>query len=366
MNTSSPAAAPAAAPSAASAPATQSTQTQTLAARTTVHDRASALLERLQTEDGGGSDETGGEASGSVGSSSGVTPEPSPASPAGDAANAGAPDDTAKRREDRLARIAKVRAEEQAAKARRQSEQQAKQSTGEAQQLRGEVEKLRARLSELEPMNDVFRDEAALLAAAEARGMSVEKLAQWMRTKLTDPSAVAQRQAQTVEEKLRAEIEAEREARKKLEERISEDSRKAAEERERVEAAQNFVSMATAKSAEAPFTAKFLQRHGAQGLVAFANQFVVPLLPESYTVDELHDYTEQLIEEFQFGSGESPQREAPANGTSLPSKSGADQPVTTLSSAIPAERSMVTEAVPLHKMSLDERARFLKDKYSRE
>jgi hypothetical protein len=100
-------------------------------------------------------------------------------------------------------------------------------------------------------------------------------------------------------------------------------------------------------------------------MVAYANQFVAPLLREDYDVEELHDHVEQLLFETQLSSA--PAAPTPAQPASTPSaKNGAGQPVTTLGNAVAAERGTVREDIPLHKMSLDDRAEFLKAKYQRE
>lgn len=267
-----------------------------------------------------------------------------------------------KRAADRMARLDAWRAKERENQERREAKKQVKASTSE-------VEKLRARIAELEPTNKVFESEEALLAAAEAKGMSSEKIVDWMRKRLSDPGAVAQRQAKTIEDTLRGEM-------KLLQDRIDkqEQTAKAKEEAAKAEAtgankAKSFISIVASKSAENPHAAAFLSRHGERGLIAFANQFIVPLLPEDYSNEALHDHMEQILENLQVGPAKTGAPAASANGTSqnTPKKTaGNDKPVTTLSNAIANERSSVTEEIPLSQMTLKERAARLKAQLDRE
>ncbi len=217
-----------------------------------------------------------------------------------------------------------------------------------------EIEQLRKRVAELEPHSAAFQNEESLLAAAEARGMSSEKLIQWMRTRLSDPHAVAERQAKTVEERLLAEIQRERQERIALERRIHEER----EQTERAIAgerrARQFVEMGRKGTDSHPLTARFVERHGEQGLVAFANQFIAPLLRQGYDLEELHDHVEQFLDEVQDA------KPGPQSGKSHPSRNGADQPTTTLSNRAASERVSVTEEIPLSRIPRAERVKRLK------
>lgn len=325
--------------------------------RTTAYDRAASLKASL--EDGAPepaveSSDTPAPAEGAASSAAASDVSATTASPEQDAA--------AKRAAERLARIQQVRAKERAAEEDRRKRESAKANTGE-------LEKLRARVSELEPLNDVFRDEESLLAYAEKKGMSAEKLVQWMRTRLSDPAAVAERQAQTVEEKLRAEIEAERAERKKLEERLENERQQAELERTQEAKTVAFKTQAKTKTDSHPFTASLQTAYGDDGLIAFANQFVAPLLPQDYSLDELHDHTEQLLDELApvFRAVFAQTGQYPANGTSQPSpKNGAGQPTTTLSNALASGRESLVEDVPIHKLSREERKRRVLEKLERE
>jgi hypothetical protein len=183
---------------------------------------------------------------------------------------------------------------------------------------------------------------------------------------MTDPSAVAQRQVQTETEKLNAKIaDLERRIAQDNEQRTAEQQQQRAQH-EAVQRAQTFVGQVQQRETSHPLTSQFSKRHGPQGLVAFANQFVAPLLHEGYSLDELHDHTEQLLDEMQVGATMRAAFDAPANGTSHPSaKNGAEQPITTLSGSIASERTMVVEDIPLARLPLSERADRLKAKLAR-
>jgi hypothetical protein len=196
--------------------------------------------------------------------------------------------------------------------------------------------------------------------------MSAEKLVQWMRTRLSDPAAVAQKHAQTEAEKVRQEMaELKAEMQRERQEWIAEQKR-VADERESIDKANEFIDRATSLQETHPLSAALLRKYGPRGLVAWANQFVAPLLPEGYTLDVLHDHVEQLLEETQLSGGDGRQHASTGNGQGHPPKSGAGQPVTTLSNALGGERRTVTEAVPLHKLPLEDRVALLKDRLSRE
>jgi hypothetical protein len=348
-----PAAAPVAAPAAPAAPSTPSTATEPIA-RPSLEQRASAAKERLESAPSESAGEPSGPSTSSDQGASTADPGNAPAKPppADDARSAAA--------KERLERIERMRAKERAADEERQAKRQTKERDGE-------FEKLRSRLAELEPLNQTFASEEALLTEAERRGMTAEKLVAWMRTRISDPAAVAERQVKSEADKLREEIKAEREARTKLEERIANERTQLEAQRAAETKTTTFISEAKAAAATHPFTAKLHAKYGDGGLIAFANQFIAPLLPEGYATSELHDHVEQLLTEIVDAvGGASPTHDAPANGTSRPpTKNGADQPVT-LSNGLTSERASVVEEIPLHRLSLDERTRRLKEQLARE
>jgi DNA repair exonuclease SbcCD ATPase subunit len=332
-----------------SAPATHEAAPQ----RTTVDDRAAALMARLEESPAEPAAETPEDASPVQPDGTGT----STADSAGEAqgTQAAAPDaELEKRREERRQRIEQVRAKEAAA-----AEERARREASRAKE--GEAEKLRKRLEELEPLNDVFSSEEALLEMAEKRGMSAEKLVQWMRSRITDPAAIASQRAKSEADKIREELAAERRAREELEKRLAEKEETAREAREATERAQSFVSHVEAQAAGYPLTAKLLHRHGPAGLVAFANRFAIPMLSDGYTLEELHDHVEQILDEVQVVGADV----TPAKTTTSP-KTGKDSPPTTLSNAMASERTTVTEEIPLHRLSIDERVARLKAKLASE
>jgi hypothetical protein len=227
-----------------------------------------------------------------------------------------------------------------------------------------EIETLRAKLKDLEPLNDVFSDEAKLLAAAEAKGMSAEKLISWMRTRLSDPAAVAQREAKAAEDRTLAKI-AELEKRLADSEKARQDAIEQAEaQRQGIERSNQFVHLTQTMTETHPRVAQFLQRRGPAALIQFANEHVAKYLPEEFDLPELHDKFETFLEA--VAGGDIPAPAQSASGTSLPTKkNGAEQPVTTLSGALASERTTVAEEIPLSRLSLDERAERLKAKLAR-
>jgi hypothetical protein len=278
-------------------------------------------------------------------------PEPAAAKPTPPPAQ----DERAKHAAERSKRIAEV--------ARREREAEAKRETQRASRTsEQEVEKLRKRVAELEPMNEVFASEEALLAAAEAKGMSAEKLVSWMRTRLSDPQAVAQRQAQTVEQKLRAEIEAIRaEQRRELDE-IRAERQQMIEQREAVQRANDFGALAQEKAESHPRVMRLLRSKGLNAVVQFANAQIVPYINDGFELPHLHDVMEQYLDWLHDG-GEGPSPVDSASGASHPpKKNGEAKPVTTLSNALGTERVSVTEETPLHRMPRSDRVRRLKEK----
>jgi DNA repair exonuclease SbcCD ATPase subunit len=328
------------------------------AERSTTASRAASLRAKLEAEPPSEATEVGDAPAGTVAGTppgSGLAPQAEASTPA-----AAGDDPKTKERAERLERIAQVRAKEQAAEQERQAKRQTKERDGE-------VEKLRARIAELEPLSEVFKDEESLLSYAEKKNMSAEKLVQWMRTRLSDPNAVAQRQAQTVEEKLRAEMKALQDRLDKTEQDRVEERKQAEETHALQQKTTTFLSEVQSKASTHWRTSKFQAKHGPNGLVSFANQFIAPMLSEGYSTTELHDHVEQLLDELEAFGGSGPAHEPPASGTSHPpKKNGAAEPATTLSNALTSGRESLVEEVPLHKLSREDRKRRLREKLDRE
>lgn len=317
------------------------------------HERAAKVKAQLDAEPAEPAAEREPAASSGQESSAADSASPKPDTPK-------APDDAEKRREERKARILAAQEKERAQDAERSQHQR---SSAKQRQAESEVEKLRKRVAELEPHEGVFRDEETLLAAAEAKGMTAEKLVQWMRRRLEDPNAVAQRQAQSVEQKLEAKL---AEMQRRIDEREEAHRTERQQAQEQYEAqgkAHRFIEQARTAKDTHPLTAALQAKAGIgdAGLVAFANAFVAPHLHEGYSLQELHDYVEQLLDEVQVnGSG------APASGTSHPAKNGAAKPTSTLSNGVVSERVSATEEIPLARMPRRERVQRIKDILDRE
>ncbi len=271
------------------------------------------------------------------------------------------PSDDDKRRAERQERIVKRQELLRKAADRERAEQRERESRRQYREPErdSELEQLRKRVAELEPNEAAFKSEEALLAAAEGRGLSTTKLVEWMKRRLSDPNAVGQHHARTVEETLRAEIQQERQERQALERRIREEREHAERAMEGERKARKFVEMSTKGTDSHPLTARFLERHGQMGLVAFANQFIAPILRPGYDLEELHDHVEQFLDEVQDAK---PGAQA---GKSHPAKNGADQPTTTLSNRDASERVSVTEEIPMSRLPRAERVARLKSKLAR-
>jgi hypothetical protein len=334
--------------------------------RQSVDDRAAALISKLEggspsesadeTSEAPSTSTTPGErASTSSVDSGGDKPVETQASPEESAAK--------KRNEERLARIAaaieRERREDEQRKAHRTQRSKERETTGE-------LEKLRARLKELEPLNEVFKDEEAFLGAAETRGYSAERMINYWRKRMTDPQAVAAQQTAHAEKRMLEELAKRDQEIAKLRQEVEAKETAAREQAEGVNRATQFVHKASSLVDTHPLTADFLQENGPQTLIAFANEYIAPSLPERYELEDLHDHLEQFL----YRVGRQPRMRAaspPANGTSQPpKKNGAEKPVTTLSNAATAERAQVTEEIPLHRLPLEERKARLKAKLARE
>ena len=321
-------------------------------ARSTINDRAASLREKLDAEPQASEPAVEGESSSSGDSSAAGSEAAKPA------------DETAAARtkawEERQARLKAVREKDEAADAERARKQQQRAKDNE-------TEKLRQRLKELEPNESVWKSPAALLAEAEKKGLSATQLVEEMRQRLTDPAAIAAREAQTVEQKMQARIDA---LEAKLEaDRVAREQETAQErqQREQVSKAVSFTAQVTAAKESHPRTAALLARKGEANFVHFLNQAIIePHLSEGYTLEELHDTTEQLLDWLQDNGDAAPTAPAANNGASQAKKNGAAKPVTTLSDSLTSERTQVTEEKPLHLLSKKEREARLRAKLDSE
>jgi hypothetical protein len=256
--------------------------------------------------------------------------------------------------------VAELRAKEAAALAERQ--QRAKYQTNQ-----GEVEKLRRRLAELEPLEGAWKDPMSVLEWAEKKGVKAGDMVAALRDRQTNPEAVAAAQAQsatrTLEQTLRAEIKAINEKLDLTEKQRQAEVQQAREQAAGQQKAVEFHARVSEKSGEYPLTANFAKARGANALIALANNFLAPHLPPDYTVEQLHDHTEQLLELFQVGGLSAPSAEATSGESSK--SPGADQPATTLSNRATAGRETLVEEVPLHRLSKADRIARVRAKYGR-
>lgn len=317
--------------------------------------RAAALKASLESA----SPEPAGESSATPSATTGEASSPADSGAA--AAPPAATTDAQRAAAERMQRIENVRKREAAAEAEQRARQQSKAKDGE-------VETLRKRIAELEPHEKVFASEEALLAAAEAKGMTAEKLVAWMRTRLTDPGAVAKKEAQTEAEKLRAEMKELDEKRAKEIAELKAEKQRAEVERQQFETTSSFLTAASSKTDSHPRVARALGKWKQAGLIEFVNHTIAPHLAEGYTAEYLHDVLEDYFEKTDAFGGSAPTPEAtPAPGAShSPKKNGAGQPATTLSNALTSGRESLVEDIPSHKLSREDRQRLLREKLERE
>jgi hypothetical protein len=272
-------------------------------------------------------------------------------------------DDAAKRREERMERLRKAQERERREERQRAQERQTREPAVD----RGELEKLRKRVAELEPYNEVFASEEALLEAAERKGLSAEKLSMWMRTRLTDPAAVARQQTKSEADKIREEIAREREVFKREIEALRQQREQEREQLQQQQKAADFLGRARSSNKSHPLTANFVGRHGEHGLINFANQFVAPMLRPDYSLDELHDHIEQLLDEVQLTAAQEARAAGNPEQAASPSpKTGEEQPSTTLSNRLVAQRGSVEDNTPPARLPRSERVARLRARYGSE
>lgn len=289
--------------------------------------------------------------------------EPSGAEPGQASGGApGADDPKAKAAADRAARIEAMRAREREKQKKRQTHKASRAEQEELAQLR----QLKA---EWEKKDSAFADVGELLAEAERRGHSPDKVLDYLRDQLTNPSAIASRQVNATKTEVQKQIDDLKEQIRQRDERDAK-ARAAAEYKQKTfVAAKNFIDLSTAKAEEAPLVAAMYAQHGAEVVIGFANKFIIPLMAEDFDIEdpahleELHDHMEQFLSETQLTP-------APAKTDTTPSKANAGKtngkpPVTTLSNRTVTEVGTVERAVPLEKMTTEERYRFVKEKYER-
>jgi uncharacterized protein YlxW (UPF0749 family) len=258
-----------------------------------------------------------------------------------------------------MARINKGVAELRQREAAKNSERQQRQKY---QVNQGEVEKLTKRLADLEPMEQAWKDPMSVLEWAEKKGVPAPDLVKALREKASDPEAVAARQARTVEEKLRAEIQDVHRKLAEVEERRQAEAMQAREQSEGTQKAVQFHARVAEKAGEYPLTAGFAKAHGGGVMVAVANKWLAPHLPEDYSIEQLHDHFEQLLEAFQVTG----QQASTATAGAPQQNTGAAQPAITLNNRTTAGRETVTEEIPLHRLPKSERVRRAREKYERE
>ncbi len=326
--------------------------------RSSVAERAAALKAKLEPED----DKS---PMPSVGEEPGRAPS-EPEKPETDAVSADAakaPDPEAeKRRTERQARIAQLRAKEEAANRSRLERQKFKVNESE-------TEKLRKRVAELEPMEQAWASPLAMFEWAEKKGLKTEEVVKVLKEKLSDPDAIARRQTASVEKRLAAEIRKQREEFEAYKRQVAEERQKEREQFEGLRRAQEFEGRVTGMSTEYPLTAAFQKRHGQANLIAFANRWVAQDLPEEYSLEQLHDHLEQVLEELQVTGGAPMAQTSNAPTTEPVSEAhsgGAGQPTTTLNNRTTAGRGVVAEEVPLARLPKADRIRRLREKLDRE
>lgn len=343
MNVTTTAASPAAAVQTPPAPAVPDAKP-----RVGINDRAAALRDKLDAEPQASEPAVEGD-----------QPRASTPSAADSEAAKPADDAAAQRYAERQARLKAVREKDEANDAERARKQQAKARDTE-------MEQLRKRVAELEPNEAVWKSPAALLEMAEKKGLTSTQVVEELRARLTDPAAIAAREAQTIEQKMQARIDA-LEAKLEAEKVQRENETKAErQQREQIAKASTFSAQVAASKDTHPRTAALLARKGEQNFIHFLNEAIIePHMNEGYTLEQLHDSTEQFLD-WIHDLGDAAPAPAANEGASQAKKNGAAKPVTTLSDSLTSERTQVTEDKPLHLLSKKEREARLRAKLDRE
>jgi hypothetical protein len=297
-------------------------------------------------------------------STDGSSPPASTSSTADSAGGEQAPDPRSQAAADRLARIQALREREAQARERRERTQATRVDSEELAQLR----QMKA---EWEKKDSAFADEESFLAEAERRGISAEKVIGYMRDRLTNPEAIAERKANATKSEIEKKLEALENQLREREERDEQTRREYEYRQKSLAAANRFIDLLQSKKDDAPLTAAMHEKYGPEYVVQFANKFIMPILPNGFDVDEpehlefLHDHMEQFLSVTQLGSPPA-RTESSAPSKAKPVKTNGETPISTLSNRAVSERGTVTEEIPLAKMSLEERKRILKAKYESE
>lgn len=274
------------------------------------------------------------------------------------AAKPAEPGEEDKRREERRARLEKL-ATETRAKADKSHEQRKHRET--EKQKETELETLRRRVVELEALESATKDEASYIEYAAKKNYDPTKLGEYIRSRLTNPELVAERKVQSALSPLEQRLKELQDATERRIQEVEQREQRLRTEQEQRETASTFVAQVRSSERTAPLTAAFLDRHGEQGLIAFANQLIVPLLPETATLTDLHDAIEQFLDDVQ------PRKAAQAttsNGTKK-TPNGTATPKT-LTNDLASQRASVTEEEDLSDLPLEERVARVKERLARE
>ncbi|MBX3198244.1 MAG: hypothetical protein KF894_08875 [Labilithrix sp.] len=289
------------------------------------------------------------------GADAGAAPPPAGAAPT-------LPEDPkAKAATDRAARIEALRAKSRQAQTKRQAHKASRAEQEELAQLR----QLKA---DWEKKDSAFADVGELLAEAERRGHTGEKVLAYIRDQMTNPAAITDRRVAASKTEVQKQIDELKEELRQRDERDAQARAAAESEQKTLVAAKNFIALSQTKAEDAPLTAAMYAKHGAEVVIGFANQFIIPLMPEDFDIEEpahlevLHDHMEQFLSETQLTPA--PAKTDTSSKANAGKKNGA-KPVTTLSNRTVTEVGTVEQAVPLEKMTTEERYRFVKEKYER-
>lgn len=256
---------------------------------------------------------------------------------------------------ERAARLQKMQAEERQKRESRQAKEAREQREKSEQ---AEIAALKKRIAELEPLEGAYKDPERFLATAAERGLTQQQVAEWIRKKYDDPTALTSEKVSALEKTLEKRL-AERDAewQKRLEEI------EAAREGERSQAAavqrgHQFVGMVRDGGRVAPHSAAFLAKHGPEAVVQFTNRFVIPMLGDDATIEQLHDGLEQFLDDVQMSSGQPATPSAPSKPTNAAAKA-------TLTNSLASTRATVTEEEDLSDLPLEERAERVKQRLAR-
>ena len=252
---------------------------------------------------------------------------------------------------EREERIAAVRERER----RLREERQARRPRDDSAAAIQELESMRAQVEEAARLAKALENEEAFLEEAARRGLSGEKIAEFVRERLLSPETVAERKAAA----------AAQEAESRIEKKLAELDARIQEIRQAEVAREVEVQRRTAetellhivgRAAEhAPFSARYVEHFGPEQYIEYATA-VAEALPPGVGLQAVHDIVESNLEALAAIA------RAPASQAHEPNQNAvAPVRARTVSNSLASERATVRDEPreDWSELSLEERARRL-------